>query len=190
MLQHIPQSDFLEGRWRNGQGISWEIASHKIEGAADFSWRFAKARIDNDVPFSIYPGMDRIFMMIEGGGMNLDFEGGSILQVHQAFVPHAFPCDVPLFCKLLSGPSLDLNLFTVRRTYKAECSVLELNGMEQIDLHNAEAVFYALEGSCVVSSHHGAVQLRPGDAAIAHSESIVSCVGSAAKIYVGILQKL
>ncbi len=72
MLRIIPQSEFKEGRWRNGQGVSWEIASYREEGAADFSWRFAKARIDSDVPFSIYPGMDRVFMMLEGGGMDLD----------------------------------------------------------------------------------------------------------------------
>jgi environmental stress-induced protein Ves len=63
MIRLIPQVSFVEGRWRNGQGVSWEIASHKKADAADFSWRFAKARIDNDVPFSIYPGMDRISKM-------------------------------------------------------------------------------------------------------------------------------
>ena len=63
MLRLIRQDEMVEGPWRNGMGVSWEIASHQEAGAADFSWRFAKARIDRDVPFSIYPGIDRVFKL-------------------------------------------------------------------------------------------------------------------------------
>jgi environmental stress-induced protein Ves len=186
MLRHIPQSELLEGLWRNGQGVSWEIASYKKEGATDFSWRFAKARIDNDVPFSIYPGMDRIFMMIEGQGMDLQFEGGRVLQVHEKFVPHEFSCDVPLFCKLLGGPSLDLNLFAARREFRAECEVISLARSKDLNVAKTDVVFFVLDGACELNGVH----LLQGDAAIVQNESIVVCKAENAKLYVGKLHQL
>jgi environmental stress-induced protein Ves len=181
MIRHIPKASLMEGRWRNGQGVSWEIVSFKNDGAADFSWRFAKARIDNDVPFSIYPGMDRIFMMIEGQGMDLEFEGGRILRVHEKFVPHKFSCDVPLVCKLRGGPSLDLNLFTARGEYRAECEVVNCNGSMDIETKNVEAVIYVLDRTVEVNG----TLLQQGDAAFVKGEDSINFKGAGAKVYIG-----
>ena len=189
VIRLIRQNDMVEGAWRNGMGVSWEIASRKEEGAAEFSWRFAKARIDRDVPFSIYPGVDRVFMQISGSGLDLEFEGGQVLQVHESFVPHAFPCDVPLKCKLLDGPCFDLNLFTARGKYEASASVLKLSGMESLDLTSAEAVIFALQGKCVLSGQGGIISLEQGDAAIASMQQVMNLAGHAALVFVGILSK-
>ena len=186
MLKLIRQSEMVEGPWRNGMGVSWEISSHKEQGATDFSWRFAKARIDRDVPFSIYPGIDRVFMQISGNGLDLEFEGGHKIEVHHSNVPHAFPCDIPLTCKLLDGPCFDLNLFTARGIYEAQASVLNLSGMESIDLTGVEAVFFALKGKVILSGQGGAITLQQGDAATAKLEQIISAAGTA-KLFVGIL---
>ena len=186
MLRLIRRSEMIEGPWRNGMGVSWEIASHKEQGAAEFSWRFAKARIDRDVPFSIYPGIDRIFMQISGNGLDLEFEGGKVLQVHESFVPHSFACDVPLNCKLRDGPCFDLNLFTARGAYEAQANVLKLNGMEALDLTGVEAVFFALKGSAVLGGQGGAITLQEGDAATAKLEQTITAAGTAA-LFVGIL---
>ena len=79
-MQIIRQADFREGRWRNGMGVSWDIASDP-PGAEDFGWRLALAQIDADVPFSLYPGVDRIFVLVEGNGLSLEFEGRPSLLV-------------------------------------------------------------------------------------------------------------
>lgn len=184
MLRIFPQSDLIEGRWRNGQGVSWEIAAHKEIGAPDFSWRFAKARIDNDVPFSIYPGMDRIFMMLDGGGMDLEFEDGKVLHVHEKFVPHEFSCDVPLNCKLLQGPSMDLNLFAARDAFQVSAHVLHINAEHKFTTQDSTSVFYALESDCKLNGVH----LNQGDAAIAENEVSVVCQCDAVKLFVGKLQ--
>ena len=187
MLRLIRQNEMIEGPWRNGMGVSWEIASHRELNASEFSWRFAKARIDRDVPFSIYPGMDRVFMQIAGNGLDLEFEGGHRIEVHQSNVPHIFPCDVPLNCKLLDGSCFDLNLFTVRGVYEAQASVLKISGMETLDLMNVEAVFFTLEDSAVLSGQGGAVTLKKGDAAVAMHEQTVNIAGHEATVFVGIL---
>jgi uncharacterized protein len=60
-LVELPATSFREGRWRNGLGVSWDIASEPPgSGMDDFGWRFAIARIDADVPFSHYPQVDRV----------------------------------------------------------------------------------------------------------------------------------
>lgn len=187
MLRLIRQSEMASGPWRNGMGVSWEIASHKEQDDAEFSWRFAKARIDRDVPFSIYHGMDRVFMQISGNGLVLEFEGGQKIEVHQSNVPYAFACDIPLKCKLLDGPCFDLNLFTVRGKFEAQVSVLNLSGMETLDLTGVDAVFFALGGSAVLSGQGGAVLLNKGDAAVASHEQAVNVAGHGAVVFVGIL---
>ncbi len=184
-MRIIPQTDFKQGRWRNGQGVSWEIASHQAQGAPDFAWRFAKARIDNDVPFSIYPGMDRIFMMLDGGGMDLNFESGKVLRVHEKFVPHQFSCDVPLQCKLLDGPSVDLNLFAARDTYGLSANIETLEGEKHFKTEGSIVVFYALQKTCIVNGSN----LNEGDAAVASHEDTFHLAGHSASVFVGILRK-
>jgi uncharacterized protein len=184
MIRFIPQSSLVQGRWRNGQGVSWEIASFKEDGATDFLWRFAKARIDNDVPFSIYPGMDRIFMMIEGQGMDLEFEGGRVLQVHEKFVPHAFSCDVPLVCRLRGGPSMDLNLFAAHGKIKASCEVKQIAGTQQLAFENAVTVIFDLEGDCVL----GGTKMETGDSAVVEGRISLTAQSEHALLYLGYLQ--
>ena len=82
---------------------------------------FAIARIDDDVPFSSYPEVDRIFTLIEGAGLDLDFDDRPSLVVHRLFVPHFYPCDVKTFCRLRAGPCRALNLFLRRGAWRARC---------------------------------------------------------------------
>jgi hypothetical protein len=112
-MRIIRSHEFTEGRWRNGMGVSWDIASYPV-AADDFGWRLAIARIDGDVPFSHYPNVDRVFTLIEGQGLDLEFEGRNTLAVDRLFVPHFYSCDVPTFCRLRSGPCRALNLFMKR----------------------------------------------------------------------------
>ncbi|MBI3674118.1 MAG: HutD family protein, partial [Rhizobiales bacterium] len=104
MLSIFPADRFTETRWRNGQGLAWEIASEPPGAAADnFDWRFAIARINGDAPFSHYPGIDRIFTLTAGNGVDLTVEGQGTLTVHERFVPHRFPGDAATSCHIDSG---------------------------------------------------------------------------------------
>ena len=158
-MRIIRRSDLVEGRWRNGMGVSWDIASDP-PGVDDFSWRFAIARIDADVPFSNYPDVDRIFTLIEGNGLDLEFEGHRSLAVHRRFVPHPYPCDVPTFCHLRDGPCCALNLFTRRGRWRAAADILS-SGAEIA--HTGPILLFALQDAADVNGH----ALAEGDAAIA-----------------------
>lgn len=158
-MRIIRKLDFVQGRWRNGMGVSWDIASEP-QGTDDFGWRFAIARIDADVPFSSYPGVDRIFTLIAGKGLDLEFTGHPGLAVDRLFVPHPYPCDVPTFCRLKDGPCRALNLFTRRGRWRAAADILS-SGAELS--HPGPLLLFALQGAADVNGH----ALAEGDAAIA-----------------------
>lgn len=157
-MRIIRSHEFSEGRWRNGMGVSWDIASDP-PGAEDFGWRFATARIERDVPFSDYPGVDRIFTLIAGDGLALDFADGNRLDVAKRFVPHPFACDVASFCRLNGGPCMALNLFMRREQWTADAAILS-SGAEIT--HDGPILLFALEGAADADG----LALREGDAAV------------------------
>lgn len=59
--------------WRNGGGRTAEI---HVEGdAAAPGWRLSLAIIEQDGPFSAWPGMDRTLVWLDGGRLELDVNG-------------------------------------------------------------------------------------------------------------------
>jgi len=157
-MRIIRSHEFREGRWRNGLGVSWDIHSDPL-GAEDFGWRFAMARIERDVPFSVYPGVDRIFTLIAGDGLSLDFGDGSHLAVEKRFLPHPFACDMESFCHLHVGPCMALNLFMRREQWTASAGILS-SGAEIA--HDGPILLFALEGAADADG----LALAEGDAAI------------------------
>lgn len=59
--------------WRNGGGRTAEIF---VEGdAAAPDWRLSLAIIEQDGPFSAWPGVDRTLVWLDGGRLELDVNG-------------------------------------------------------------------------------------------------------------------
>lgn len=86
-----------------------EIATHP-PGAAldDFLWRISIAEIDRDGPFSPFPGIDRIIVVLEGEGMRM--RGRALdAKLTTPFVPHAFSGDESIECTLIAGRTRDFN---------------------------------------------------------------------------------
>lgn len=167
-MRLIRKSDMVQGRWRNGMGVSWDIADWpEGAGAGDFGWRFALARIDADVPFSRYPGIDRYFTLVDGDGLDLEFSGSRPLAVGKPHVPHFYPCDVDTFCRLRGGPCLALNLFLKRGAWTARIDIVQ---GEAILRHDGPILFYALDGEAAVNGQ----ALASGDAAVADTQAAVS----------------
>lgn len=135
MHRLIRSRDYLQGRWPNGLGVSWEIAREE-------NWRLAIARIDSDVPFSQYPGIDRLFTLIEGQGLDLDVAGLGRL-TGRPFEPIRFPGDRATTCQLRGGPCRALNLFLKRGLVTAEVEVVQANAAVKIDHPQTTLIFTA-----------------------------------------------
>ena len=118
--------------WANGGGTTYQVATGP-EGAdlETFDWRVSLADVDAGGPFSSFPGIDRVLMVIDGPGMDLVVDG--------RFVPLG-PLDPLRFdgaadtsCTLTAGPTRDLNLMTRRGRCTGTVDVLPVAGEARLD---------------------------------------------------------
>ncbi|WP_083944959.1 MULTISPECIES: HutD family protein [unclassified Variovorax] len=113
--------------WKNGGGTTQEIACWPPgAGLSDFGWRVSIATIAAEGPFSVFAGIDRSIMLLEGEGVCLRSRDGRI--DHRLDIPHrpfAFAGDVEVDCTLQGGASSDFNVMTRRGQWRAEVQVLD-----------------------------------------------------------------
>lgn len=166
MTLTLRASGYREGRWRNGLGVSWDIAS---EGGDDFAWRLALARLDANVPFSSYPGIDRVFTIIEGDGVNLDVDALGRLEARPLH-PVCFPGDLKTSSHLVAGPCRALNLFVKRRAYSSEVSVTRHDKGDQLQLPPHSLIFIIAGLASIEDS-----ELREGDTVITDEPAMIRC---------------
>jgi environmental stress-induced protein Ves len=137
--------------WKNGGGITTEIAREPAT-SEDFDWRVSIAEIAQDGDFSLFPGVDRTLMLLDGGGVELEFGDGTPVQLTQRFARHLFPGEAPVSCRLLDGPTRDFNLMLRRGVVSGELLARPIVG---------PMVFFAETGvSWLVHVVSGAVQIK------------------------------
>jgi environmental stress-induced protein Ves len=102
-------------RWRNGGGITRELGCFpQGAGLDDFIWRASIADVAQSGPFSRFAGVDRIIMLLEGGGIRLDIENDGRHALTERFMPHRFPGEAMVHAEPAGAPSRDFNLMLRR----------------------------------------------------------------------------
>lgn len=101
-MQRIAADSITPVPWKNGGGLTRGLAHGE-------RWRISLADIERDGPFSDYPGVQRWFAVVEGGGVELDF-GPQRVELRVGDEPLAFDGTRGPGCRLLEGPTRDLNL--------------------------------------------------------------------------------
>ncbi|MFI5884032.1 HutD family protein [Streptomyces sp. NPDC051554] len=110
MIRALPASPRTAVPWKNGGGVTREIAAWPEGAGMDaFAWRVSLAEVAADGPFSAFPEVDRTLTVVEGAGMDLTV-GGERHLVNTRYVPRDFRGDVPTDCRLLDGPVVNLNV--------------------------------------------------------------------------------
>ena len=104
-LRLLRAHDYRRMAWKNGGGITTEIA--RSAGDDEFDWRISIAEIAQDGDFSIFPGVDRELMLLDGGGVELLIGSDAPVALTQRYQKHAFPGEAPVSCRLLDGPTRD-----------------------------------------------------------------------------------
>jgi uncharacterized protein len=97
--------------WRNGGGRTRELLAWPSAG--DWQVRVSVAEIEADGPFSAFVGIDRCLAVLEGAGVVLSLPGGE-RRLRSGDDAAAFPGEAAPLCRLIDGPTRDLNLM-VRR---------------------------------------------------------------------------
>lgn len=165
-------------RWKNGAGLTREIAlspSHAANGG--FDWRASVAEVAGDVPFSVFPGIDRCIVLLHGAGMTLRRDDGQPLQrLGEAMQPFMFAGEVPLNARLIGGPSRDFNLMWRRGRYSAHVSapaeaawfepadtalLLCCSGSAQVETAQGELIALPEMGCALWRERSPRLQLRP-----------------------------
>lgn len=113
--------------WRNGAGLTRELAVQPLGAAADFDWRLSVAEVERDAPFSAFPGIDRCIVLLRGAGMRLHAADGRLDErLDRAHEPFHFSGDEALSATLIDGPCRDFNVMVRRGRWRA--NVRALNG--------------------------------------------------------------
>jgi environmental stress-induced protein Ves len=93
--------------WRNGGGVTRELLAWP--GPDHWSIRISVADVERDGPFSQFPGVERWFAVLSGGGVRLTIDGqANPLTVSDQ--PVRFGGGATTTCQLLAGATQDFNL--------------------------------------------------------------------------------
>ncbi|MFC5929722.1 hypothetical protein D6T64_09605 [Cryobacterium melibiosiphilum] len=128
--------------WQNGGGYTRELAtgpgsaprpgvgpvpSNPSGQAADaFGWRLSIADLTQTALFSLFPGVDRHFLLTSAAALQLDVDGTA--HQLQSAVVLSFPGEARVVSTPAVGGGRALNLMTRRGQWQGELTVVELDG--------------------------------------------------------------
>jgi environmental stress-induced protein Ves len=138
--------------WKNGGGITIDIADAYAPGAtaggwSGMLWRLGRTQIVEPGPFSDLSGYDRILTVIGGRGLVLEIAGGEALDVRAPFCPVRFAGEDRIMSRLEAGPVAVFNLMS-DRGHAIDVAVLSGQGTRTLDA--AINIVYAIDDSQVV----------------------------------------
>ncbi|MHC6222431.1 HutD/Ves family protein [Arthrobacter sp. MMS24-S77] len=114
--------------WRNGGGVTRELASHpKAASAQDgaWDWRVSIADVGSAGDFSTFPGMERVITVIDGELLLLTVDG----EEHplEKYRPFRFSGEADSSSALPTGDIRDLNVIARAGEFKGYTSIIELS---------------------------------------------------------------
>ena len=119
--------DLRPQAWKNGGGSTRDVVARpEAATLADFDWRVSIAEVGQDGPFSAFPGIDRVIMLLEGDEMVLAVNGAT----HRLgrLDTLAFAGEDDTTCQVPSGGTRDLNLMTRRGRAAGSLRAVEVAG--------------------------------------------------------------
>ena len=100
--------------WKNGGGSTRELAVSPPGAPLDnFDWRISVAAITADGAFSLFPGVDRSLVLVEGDGVRLTLDGARAVLLDAANPMLWFPGEAQVDARV-DGATLDFNVMTRR----------------------------------------------------------------------------
>ncbi|WP_120522050.1 HutD/Ves family protein [Arthrobacter celericrescens] len=127
-MEIIRFSDIRPEPWRNGGGVTRELASHpKAASAQDgaWDWRVSIADVSKAGAFSAFPGMERVLTVIDGELLLLTVDG----EEHpvEKYRPFRFSGEADTSSALPTGDIRDLNIIARAGAFKGYTSIIELS---------------------------------------------------------------
>lgn len=186
-IRHLAFAKYRAVPWRNGGGITSEIAVEPEGATVDtrFLWRLSLARIDRSGPFSAFEGYDRTIALVTGAGMKLDFGTRGSARVDKLMQPLAFSGEWAPGCELLGGPTEDFNVMTDRARIRHRVERVEASpAARAVTPAPTLAVFTPAGGRLVIDGE--TVQMAARDTVIAEGASAASLTSSGLALAIGL----
>jgi len=79
----LPAANRSDEPWRNGGGSTRQVAA--LFGQDGPAWRLSMARVESDGPFSVFPGVTRTILVMDGDEMLLNVDGTEVLLGSEPF---------------------------------------------------------------------------------------------------------
>ena len=152
--------------WKNGGGVTIDIAVSMLPGFAAGSWegiiwRFSRTAIVTPGAFSDLSGYDRELALVSGEGLVLETDDGEI-DVRQAFKPVRFAGETSIVSRLEAGPVEVVNLIGDRSRVSIALSCL--SGDATSACPAGAHIIYAATSSCELMIDDKACEIAAGHA--------------------------
>lgn len=158
---HLAAKDFLVQPWKNGGGMTTELAAHPAGARPE--WRLSIAEVTRAGPFSDYSGYERTIMLLEGEGMRLAFDRAEPMVIDRPLRPFTFDGAWRCDCELLGGAVRDLNLMVDREAARGTLEVLWPRQPLARPVRADWTLVYVLAGTLRAALGDAAYTLETGD---------------------------
>ncbi|EPL9569805.1 HutD/Ves family protein [Providencia rettgeri] len=118
MVHVLTAQDYRSMPWKNGQGVTLEVARSHGEGLDDFDWRVSIADVKAAGPFSHFLNRQRIIGVLEGEGMTLHVDDQNPVTLRQKSF-FAFKGESNVHAELVKDAIRDFNLIYNPEKYSA-----------------------------------------------------------------------
>ncbi|MET3904456.1 HutD family protein [Paenarthrobacter sp. 4246] len=162
-MEIIRYADIHPEPWRNGGGVTRELASHpKAASAQDgaWDWRVSIADVSKAGDFSVFPGMERVITIIEGELLLLTVDGSE--HPLEKYRPFRFSGEAASGATLPTGNIRDLNVIARAGAFKGYTSIVEISKKRAHPVFEGQLAVL-LEGKATVAPGTAVEEESDGD---------------------------
>jgi environmental stress-induced protein Ves len=139
--------------WKNGLGMTTEMV--KLSTGTETFFRISRARVDSDGPFSLFEGMDRYLMILQGSGLWLSCADFPDAQLTQDSGPYFFSGDKKIQSSLIKGPVEDFNVMVKRGYARVEIQRFVTGEFSDYTCEDDRSYIYQIETDTLVELSKG-----------------------------------
>jgi hypothetical protein len=163
-IQVLRACDRAMTPWKNGGGVTRQIAVFPDDaGMADFDWRVSLALVTAAGPFSAFPGVDRLMLVMEGR-LELEMPGADPMTVVAGGPAAEFPGDAPVSARKPVSPVADVNVMIRRGRFTASLERREIARAAAVVSQDVTMILSPVDGITAALGSE-ALKLDPGDVA-------------------------
>jgi uncharacterized protein len=177
-LTALDPAAFRRTPWKNGGGVTIDIAESVLPGFEPGSWqgmvwRFGRTAIVKPAPFSDLSGFDRAQVLVSGRGLVLETPNGEI-DIRHPFMPIRFAGETQIVSRLEAGPVEVVNLIGDRSRVSIDIACLP--GGEAHACPTGVHIIYAATTSCNLTIDGDGCEIAIGHALRIDADESVTVV--------------